>query len=71
MVFVDDIFIYSKLEEQHEGHLRNVIQALRDHQLYTKFSKCEFWLIEVRFLGQVVSTLGVSVDSEKIQVVMS
>ena len=42
MVFVDDILIYSKSEEEHEGHLRIVLQVLRDHQLYAKFSKCEF-----------------------------
>ena len=44
MVFVDDILIYSKSKEEHEGHSRIVIHALRDHQLYAKFSKCEFWL---------------------------
>ena len=55
MVFVDDILIYSKSEEDHEGHLRVVLQTLREHQLYAKFSKCEFWLTEVRFLGHVVS----------------
>ena len=58
MVFVDDILIYSKLEEEHEGHLRIVIQALRDHQLYAKFSMCEFWLTEVRFLWHMVSASG-------------
>ena len=62
VVFVDDILIYSKFEEDHEGHLRVVLQTLREHQLYVKFSKCEFWLTEVRFLGHVVSALGVSVD---------
>ena len=46
VVFIDDILIYSKSEEEHEGHFRIVIQALRDHQLYAKFSKCEFCLIE-------------------------
>ena len=51
VVFVDDILIYSQFEEEHEDHLRAVLQLLRDHQLYAKFSKCEFWLIEVRFLG--------------------
>ena len=55
MVFVDDILIYSKFEDEHEDHLRIVFQALRDHQLYARFRKCEFWLIEVRFLGHVVS----------------
>ena len=71
MVFVDDILIYSKSEEEHEGHLRIVIQALSDHQLYAKFSKCEFWLTEVRFLGHVMSISGVSVDLEKVEAVMS
>ena len=71
VVFVDDILIYSHSEWEHEYHLRIVLQLLRDHQLYAKFSKCEFWLIEVRFLGHVVSASGVSVDLEKVEVVMS
>ena len=62
VVFVDDILIYSHSEVEHEDHLRIVLQLLRDHQLYAKFSKCEFWLIEVGFLGHVVSALGVLVD---------
>ena len=70
-VFVDDILIYSKSEEDHEGHLRIVLQTLREHQLYAKFSKCEFWLTEVRFLGHMVSNSGVSVDPNKVEVVMS
>ena len=70
MVFVDDILIYSKSEEEHEDHLSIVLQALRDHQLYAKFNKCEFWLTEVRFLGHVVSDLGVSMDLEKVEEVM-
>ena len=68
---MDDILIYSKSEEDHEGHLRIILQTLREHQLYAKFSKCEFWLTEVRFLGHVVSALGVSVDPEKVEVVMN
>ena len=71
VVFVDNILIYSKFEEDHEDHLRIVFQALRDHQLYAKFRKCEFWLTEVRFLGHVVMTLGVSVDPKKVEAVMS
>ena len=71
VVFVDDILIYSQSEWEHEYHLRIVLQLLRDHQLYAKFSKCEFWLTEVRFLGHVVSASGVSVDPEKVEVVMS
>ena len=72
VVFVDDILIYSQSELEHEDHLRIVLQLLRDHdQLYVKFSKCEFWLAEVGFLGHVVSTSGVSVDPRKVEAVMS
>ena len=71
VVFVEDILIYYETEEDHEDYLRVVLQTLRDHQLYAKFSKCEFWLTEVRFLGHVVSALGVSVDPEKVEAVMS
>ena len=71
VVFVDDILIYSLSEWEHKYHLRIVLQLLRDHQLYAKFSKCEFWLTEVRFLGHVVSASGVSVDPEKVEAVMS
>ena len=71
MVFVDDILIYSQSEEEHEDHLWIVLQALRDHHLYAKFSKFEFCLIEVRFLGHVVSASGVSVDPKKVEAVMS
>ena len=68
---MDDILIYSQSEREHEVQLRIVLQLLRDHQLYTKFSKCEFWLTEVRFLGHVVSASGVSMDPEKVEFVMS
>ena len=71
MVYVDDILIYSQSEREHEDHLRIVLQLLREHQLYGKFSKCEFYLTEVRFLGHIVSTSGVSVDLEKVEAVMS
>ena len=70
-LFVDDILIYSQSEWEHEYHLRIVLQLPRDHQLYTKFFKCEFWLTEVRFLGHVVSASGVSVDLEQVEAVMS
>ena len=71
MVFVDNILIHFKSEEDHEGHLRIVLQTLRDHQLYAKFSKCEFWLTEVRFLRNMVSASGVSMDPEKGEAVMN
>ena len=71
VVFVDDILIYSQSEEEHEDHLRIVLQALKGHQLYAKFRKCEFWLTEVKFLGHVMSASGVSVDPEKVEAVMS
>ena len=71
VVFVDDILIYSQSEWEHEYHLRILLQLLRDHQMYAKFSKCKFWLTEVRFLGHVVSASGVSVDLEKVETVMS
>ena len=71
MVFIDDILIYSQSEDEHEDHLRIVLQALRDHQLYAKFSKCKFWLTKVKFLGHVVSASGVSADPEKVEAAMS
>ena len=71
IVFVDDILIYSKSEENHESYLRIVLQIPREHHLYAKFSKCEFWLTKVRFLGYVVSSLGVFIDPEKVEAVMS
>ena len=70
VVFVDDILIYSQFKEEHEDHLRIVLQELREHKLYAMFSKCEFWLTEVKFLGHVVSDLGVSIDPEKVEAVM-
>jgi hypothetical protein len=71
MVFIDDILVYSRNEEEHEGHLRLVLQTLRDHKLYAKLSKCEFWLKQVAFLGYVVSKGGISVDPSKVQEVLS
>ena len=68
---MDDILIYSKTKEEHEDDLTVVLQLLRDHQLYAKFSKCKFWLTGVRFLGHVVLASGESVDPEKVEVVMS
>ena len=67
MVFIDDIMVYSKNEEEHEEHLRLVLEKLREHQFYAKFSKCEFWLKEVGFLGHVISREGVAIDPTKVQ----
>jgi hypothetical protein len=70
VVFIDDILIYSNTEEDHANHLRVVLQRLRDHHLYAKFSKCEFWLDSVKFLGYTISSKGISVDPSKVQEVM-
>ena len=69
IVFIDDILIYSKTKEEHEQHLRLTLQVLRQHQLYAKFSKCEFWLRSVTLLGHVVSNQGVEVDPRKTEAV--
>ncbi|KAA3474134.1 DNA/RNA polymerases superfamily protein [Gossypium australe] len=70
VAFIDDILVYSKSEEEHDAHLRVVLQILREKQLYAKFSKCEFWLKEVTFLGHVVSDEGIRVDPRKIEAVL-
>ena len=67
VVFIDDILVYSKNEEEHKEHLRLVLEKLREHQLYAKFSKCEFWLKEVGFLGHVISGEGIAIDPTKVQ----
>jgi hypothetical protein len=71
VVFINDILVYLRSEEEHEGHLRLVLQKLRDHKLYVKLSKCEFWLKQVAFLGHVISKGGISVDPSKVQDVLS
>ena len=70
VVFIDDILIYSKSEEEHKDHLRAVLQRLRNHQLYAKFSKCEFWLKQVGFLRHVLSAEGIAVDPSKVKDVL-
>jgi hypothetical protein len=70
VVFLDDILIYSENEEDHAERLRIVLTRLREHKLYAKFSKCEFWLKKVPFLGHVLSKNGISVDPSKVQEVM-
>jgi hypothetical protein len=70
VVFTDDILVYSRNEQEHTMHLHTVLQRLRDHRLYAKLSKCDFWLREIKILGHTISQDGVSVDPEKVQEVM-
>ncbi|XP_047171101.1 uncharacterized protein LOC124839355 [Vigna umbellata] len=70
VVFIDDILVYSKTREEHEDHLRAVLEVLRERRLYAKLSKCEFWMKEVPFLGHVISVGGIAVDPAKVQAVL-
>src|SRR5262249_59328362 len=70
IVFIDDVLVYSPDEETHREHLRIVLETLRTHQLFAKFSKCEFWLESVYFLGHVISKEGIAVDPSKVQAVL-
>ena len=70
VMFIEDILVYSKDRENHDTHLRVVLETLRKEQLYEKLSKCEFWLNKVSFLGHIVSKEGIRVDSKKIEVVV-
>jgi hypothetical protein len=69
VVFIDDILVYSKSVEEHEQHLRVVLEKLRAHKLYAKFSKCEFWLEKISFLGHILTVEGVAVDPGKVETV--
>jgi hypothetical protein len=69
LVFIDDILVYSKSIQEHEQHLRVVLEKLKIHRLYAKFSKCEFWLERVAFLGHILTAEGVAVDPEKVEAV--
>jgi hypothetical protein len=71
VVFIDDILVVSKMEEEHEKHLRLVLEQLWSNKLYAKFSKCEFWLTKAAFLGHVISAGGVSVDPGKVKDVLN
>ncbi|GJZ63211.1 putative reverse transcriptase domain-containing protein [Tanacetum coccineum] len=67
IVFIDDILIYSKSRKEHEGHLKLILKLLKEEELYAKFSKCEFWLSKVQFLGHVIDSEGIHVDPAKIE----
>ena len=71
VVFIDDILVFSKIEEEHAEHLRLVLQKLREHKLYAKRNKCEFWLKEVSFLGHVFANGGIAVDPNKVRDVLN
>ena len=71
IVFIDDILVYSKNNEDHERHLRIALQTLREEKLFAKFKKCEFWLSSIAFLGHIISKEGISVDPQKIEAVVN
>ena len=71
VVFIDDILVYSKDAQEHEQHLKIVLQTLREKKLYVKLNKCDFWLKEVSFLGHIVSAEGIRVDPTKVEAVVN
>ena len=71
LVYLDDILVFSKNEEDHEKHLRLVLDRLREHKFYAKFSKCEFWLDKVLYLGHIISADGIAVNPEKVEAIVN
>ncbi|GKA23273.1 putative reverse transcriptase domain-containing protein [Tanacetum coccineum] len=69
IMFIDDILIYSKGKEEHEEHLKTILELLKKEQLYAKFSKCDFWLESVQFLGHVINSKGIHIDPGKIEAI--
>nr|GFB27818.1 putative reverse transcriptase domain-containing protein [Tanacetum cinerariifolium] len=67
IVFIDDILIYSKDEKEHEEHLKVILKLFKKEELYAKFSKCEFWIPKVQFLGHVIDSQSIYVDPAKIE----
>jgi hypothetical protein len=71
LFFLDDILIYSKNEEEHENHLRMVLQVLREHKLYAKLRKCDFYQKKIHYLGHIILEEGIYVDPKKIEAIMN
>jgi hypothetical protein len=71
VVFIDDILVYSRSEEEHKEHLHLALQKLQEHKLYAKLSKCKYWMKQVAFLGHIMSKGGISVDPSKVQDILS
>ena len=71
LVFLDDIHIYSKNEEEHEEHLRIALQLLREHKMYAMLSKCDFYRYRIHYLGHIISDEGISIKAEKIEAIMN
>src|SRR5262245_1350706 len=71
VIFIYNILVYSESEEDYEEHLRTILRTLKEHQLYTKFSKGEFWLNRVTFLGHIISQNGLEVDPNKVEVIVN
>ena len=69
IVFLDDILVYSKIEEEHEHHLGMVVQVLRENQLYSKLRKCSFYENKIQYLGHIISEEGIAVDLENIEAI--
>ena len=69
LVFIDDILVYSKSEEEHKEHLRIVLQTLKENQLYAKFSKCEFYKDKIQYLGHIISEQGLAIDPQNIKAI--
>ncbi|GKF77352.1 putative reverse transcriptase domain-containing protein, partial [Tanacetum coccineum] len=67
IVFIDDILIYSKNKQLHKEHLKLILELLKEEELYAKFSKCEFWIPKVQFIGHVIDSEGIHVDPSKIE----
>ena len=70
LIFIDEILIYSKNQEEHREHLRIVLEMLRKHQLYAKFNKCDFFKTKIEYLGHVISAEGIVVDPKKIKTIV-